>query len=255
MAGGAAFLASLTILFLSAFDAANGADQPTCPTNTSIDMGNARLPLPSKSLSLWLRNRSPGLEFSLGPTGLISLSYNGQELIFKPGGPELSKKPKFKDADGTIFRPSDEATVVGEGDTVTQTFSWGSVQARFAADASRLTIHLTVENTSQAELQTLDLRLTALRFSQTPTCAVMEGGMWGKGGVSKLGSRAVQAGGNKSPAVIAIQSPVMVVYFCGDTSDEDATLGIPNSLGGAIRRAFPLVTCTLVPFHLAASAG
>jgi hypothetical protein len=117
----------------------------------------------------------------------------------------------------------------------------GSIQARFSADPSRLTIHLTVENPSPAELQSLDLRLTALRFPQTPTCAVMDGGMWGKGGVSKLGSRSVQAGGNKSPAVIAIQSPVTVMYFCGDSSGEDVTLGIPNSRGGAIRRALPLV--------------
>jgi hypothetical protein len=65
--------------------------------------------------------------------------------------------------------------------------------------------------------------------------------MWGKGGVSKLGNRAVRAGGNKSPAVIAIQSPVTVMFFCGDTYGEDVTLGIPNSMGGAIKRAFPLV--------------
>jgi hypothetical protein len=237
-----ALLAAPIILFVSAFGAEN-ADQPTSSiANTSIDLDNASV-APSIEVPVSMASKpSQGLKFSLGPTGLVSLRYNGQELIFKPGGPELSDKPKFKDADGMIFRPSDEATAVGDGDTVTQTCSWGSIQARFSAAASRLTIHLTVENTSRAELQSLDLRLTALRFPQTPTCAVMEGGMWGKGGVSRLGSRAVQAGGNNSPAVIAIQSPVMVMYFCGDTSGEDATLGIPNSLGGAIRRAFPLVT-------------
>jgi hypothetical protein len=243
MTRGTAFLAAPIILFLSAFDAESGADQPISPiANTSIDLDNASV-APSIEVPVSMASKpSQGLELSLGPTGLASLRYKGQELIFKPGGLELSNKPKFKEGDGTIFRPSDEARVVAEGDNVTQTFSWGSIQARFSADPSRLTIHLTVENPSPVELQSLDLRLTALRFPETPTCAVMDGGMWGKGcGVSKLDSRSVQAGGNKFPAVVAIQSPVMVMYFCGDTSGEDVTLGIPNSMGGAIRRAFPLV--------------
>jgi hypothetical protein len=131
MRRGAALLAAPTILFLSAFDAKNGADQPISPrANTSIGMDKVRVTASTGAASMASKPKK-GLEFSLGPTGLVSLRYNDQELIFKPGGLELSNKPKFKEGDGTIFRPSDEATVVAEGDNVTQTFSWGASKRAF----------------------------------------------------------------------------------------------------------------------------
>jgi hypothetical protein len=132
MTRGTAFLAAPIILFLSAFDAESGADQPISPiANTSIDLDNASV-APSIEVPVSMASEpSQGLEFSVGPTGLASLRYNGQELIFKPGGLELSNKPKFKEGGGTIFRPSDEATVVAEGDNVTQTFSWGASKRAF----------------------------------------------------------------------------------------------------------------------------
>ena len=100
------------------------------------------------------------------------------------------------------------------GNSVTQTFSWGRIRAVYFGDSSRLTIGLTVENTSSEDLQSLEIQLAVLKFPETPTGAVMDVGMWGNGGVSKLGGYPMKAGGKNSPPVLAIQSPVALMHFC-----------------------------------------
>jgi hypothetical protein len=193
MAGGAAFLASLTILLLSAVDAQDGTNEPIAAlTNTSTGTGNAAVPTSFEASACVAPKPEKGFEFSHGPKGLGSLKYNGESLHFKSGGVELFNQPKFRKADGTVYNPSEKPTVHDDGHTVTQTFSWGRIQARYSGNASRLTIHLLVENSSNEELQSLELRLAMLKFPETPTGAIMDVGMWGNGGVSNLGSHPVR---------------------------------------------------------------
>ena len=195
-----------------------------------------------KRLRTRLRIELEGLKFTLGATGLTSLKYNGEELLFKQfGGVDLCKRPKFTKADGTIDITDEKAKVQGNGNSVMQTFSWGRIQARYAGDPSCLTIRLAIENTSNGDLQSLELRLAVLKFPERPTCAVVDVWMWGNGGVSKLGGHPIKAGGKNYPPVIAIQSPMALMHFVGDTRDEDAGLGIPFSADGVTSRVFPFL--------------
>jgi hypothetical protein len=188
-------------------------------------------------------NPREGLKFTQGATGLTSLKYNGEELLLKDCG-ELdlfNGTPKFERADGTLYTSNEPGTVKSDGNTVTQTFSWGRIQARYSGDPSRLTIRLLIENKSNELLRSLELRLAVLKFPERPTAAVVDVGMWGKGGLSKLGSHPIKAGGKNYPSVVAIQSPVALMHFCGDTRDENAGLGIPFSADGTTSRVFPFV--------------
>jgi hypothetical protein len=232
-AGVLALPAALTVLFLCA---SNAQDAPR-------DVAHAAPSAVVEAPPYAAPNPGEGLKFTQGPEGLSSLKYNGEELLFKHfGGVDLfNSTPKFAKADGTVYTNTEKATVDGDGETVTQAFSWGRIQARYFGDPSRLTIRLMVENTSNEEIQSLELRLAVLKFPETPTGAVIDVGMWGNGGVGKLGSYPTKAGGKKSPPVVAIQSPVALMHFCRDTNDEAAGLGIPFSADGITRCALPFV--------------
>ena len=43
----------------------------------------------------------------------------------------------------------------------------------------------------------------------------------------------MKAGGKNYPAVVAIQSPMALMHFCGDTSGEDAGLGAETGVFAA----------------------
>ena len=227
---GVAILVSLTLSFLSSSSAED-----------AISIAQAR-PYAAP-------NPGAGLEFTQGVKGLTSLKYNGEELLYMHfGGVDLFKRPKFINA----VRTTDEKpAVLNDGNFVLQTFSWGQIRTEYVGDPSRLTIRLVVENTSNEDLQSLELRLAVLKFPERPIGAVMDVGMWGNGGVCKLGSYPMKAGDKESPAVLAIQSPVALIHFCRDTNDEDAGLGVPHGIPFPLRRptsadgtmncAFPLV--------------
>ena len=188
------------------------------------------------------QNPGNGLRFTQGAKGLTSLKYNGEELLFKDfGGVRIFAGPKFTKARGTVYSTNEKPTWLSDGNTITQTFSWGRIRAEYVDDASRLTIRLAIKNTSSEDLRSLELKLAVLKFPETPTGAVIDVGMWGNGGVSELGSYPMNAGGKDTPPIVAVQSPVALINFCQDTNDYDSGLGIPFSADGPRRRAFPFV--------------
>ena len=230
------------VLFLSTSDAQDTSKKPTSAfTKTSKESVHAPLPAAEESSHV-TPNPEDGLKFTRGAKGLTSLKYNGEELLFKHfGGVSIFTGPKFRKARGTVSSTNEKAEVRDDIDAVTQTFSWGSIEARYFGGASRLTIRLVVKNTSSKDLQSLELQLAVLKFPETPTGAVIDVGMWGNGGVSKLGSSPMNAGGKDTPPIVAVQSSVALIHFCQDTNDYDSGLGIPFSADGPRRRAFPFV--------------
>jgi hypothetical protein len=220
---GLAFLTPLTLLFLSVSSAEDAPNMAQASPYSAPNPG-------------------AGLKFTQGGKGLTSLKYDGEELLYKHfGSVDLFKRPSFTKTEGPVDSINEKATALSEGNAVTQTFSWGRIRTVYLGDFSRLTMALTVENTSGEDLQSLELQLAVLKFPEIPTGAVIDVGMWGNGGVSKLGSYPMKAGGKNSPPVLALQSPVALMHFCQDTNDDDAHVGIPFSVDGAVSRAFPFV--------------
>ncbi len=162
-----------------------------------------------------------GLKVELGPKGLASLKYNGEELLLGPnyGAVELFNHPKMFKPDGTAYDAVSQPSLVTRQDnTITQVFPWGRLITTYGLESARLNLNVVVENTSTDELRT-SLRLAALKFPVTPNAAVVDVGMWGNGGNAKLGAYPMGASASSFPPVMAIQSAVAQLHFCLDPND------------------------------------
>jgi hypothetical protein len=129
MTRGALSWPSLTNLFLSAVNAADGTHQPISGlANTSTGTPNTAVAASTNLSACAALKMKEGLKFSVGPKGLVSLRYNGQELIFKQRAPNYPTSRNLRKPTERYFNQAMKRPVVGECNTVTQTFSWGSVK-------------------------------------------------------------------------------------------------------------------------------
>ena len=127
---------------------------------------------------------APNVTVSFGRSGLSSLRYGGQELLWvNPdaeangafnGGVFWVSRVTLRGADGKDVSldgggPSKVVTDAAGG-TVTRTFAWGRVRGRFAPSGHRLGLMLTVTDTSPDKtIQSIVIQPFWFKFPQKPT--------------------------------------------------------------------------------------
>jgi hypothetical protein len=227
------FLSLFVLLLFSGGRPANSQSQDNQPTTPPIGQSP-----PAK----------PGLDFSVGPRGLTSLSFNGQSLLVSPESGELQpQKSVFRAVlDGLIPRSSSPSAMPNEKtDTIGLTYRWGRVSCAYAKQQDRLTMKLEVSNASSEPLNEFSLRLMELNFPRVPNGGTLEAGMFG------FGFKGPEWPLNQWPASIpSVADPLFsvpivradfgtgVVYFCSD--DLECSVGIPHTANPEGTR-YPLV--------------
>jgi len=114
---------------------------------------------------------STSVQFTMGATGLTSLTWNGQEFLF-PGGNTPSVVNAFSvDAAGNTkgLKTSPNSTVTdGQAGTVTQTFDWGSILTQYQALEDKLAINVTIQNAGPGTIYRYWIYPLAFTFPATP---------------------------------------------------------------------------------------
>ena len=114
---------------------------------------------------------STSVQFTMGPTGLSSLTWNGQEFLF-PGGNTPSVVNMFSvDAAGNSkgLKTSPTSTVTdGQAGTVTQTFDWGSIITQYQALEDKLAVNVTIQNAGPGTIYRYWIYPLAFNFPATP---------------------------------------------------------------------------------------
>jgi hypothetical protein len=190
-----------------------------------------------------------GLDFSVGPRGLDSLSYNGQSLLGSSQSGELQPwKSVFRAALDILFpaasSPASELTK--RADTVDLTYPWGRVSCTYGKQGDKITMRIAVSNAGAKEIDQLSLRLMELNFAGFPKGGTLEAGMFG------FGFRGPEWSLHQGPASIpSVADPRFVVpivlldygtgalNFCSD--DLECSVDLPRSPAGT---GYPfVVTC------------
>jgi hypothetical protein len=182
-----------------------------------------------------------GLKVRIGSKGLESVKYDGKELLIAGYGMvELFNHPKLFKADGTSDAAASQPdSVTREGDTITQVFPWGKISTTYGLKDTRLTMKVVVENSSPDELRA-SLRLLGIKFPATPDASVVDVGMWGNGGIGKMGLSPLGVNAKSSPPVIATKSPIAAMDYCIDDSEGIGSISIPFALDGKAALQFPV---------------
>jgi len=114
-------------------------------------------------------NLTSGVTFQMGPTGLTSLKWNNQEYLYKgvttPSVAQLSLANPTGYSAPTI--PT-QTTAYPQNASVTQTYSWGSATTQYRATGNKLTMTVTVHNTSSQTIKRYWMFPLAIQFPATP---------------------------------------------------------------------------------------
>jgi hypothetical protein len=224
-----------------------GIFAPTCSTNAQLQGAQAmpspiRQPTPAKQ----------GLDFSVGPRGLDSLSYNGQSLLVLPASGELQpQKSVFRAVLDAILPRS--ASQVGtpkkKVDTVDLSYPWGRLSCAYGKQDDKIAMRIEVSNTSSEPLKEFSLRLMELTFSSVPHGGTLEAGMFGFG--FKGPDWPLHQGPASIPSVADPQFVVPIVQmdyrtgslnFCSD--DLECSVDVPQSTNATTGTSYPFViTC------------
>lgn len=112
-----------------------------------------------------------GIEFTMGAAGLATLTWNGADILFEGGNAPavIEMYGRAGDRSGASWMGNAPLAVTASGDTVMQTFDWGTVTTRYqtAADCehdNRLYVTVVIENTSDVTLYRYWLYPLALDF-------------------------------------------------------------------------------------------
>ena len=158
--------------------------------------------LPSLAVPVEATNK---LEIALNNNGLQCLSYGGQTFLHHPSDGALSpfaRTPIFQH--GQEARMDDSAprsqTLDAETATVTHRYAWGLVSATYDAHDKRLDITMTVTNTTDDLLSSIDLQVARLNYPQAPK-------------VSFVGQDPTIFNGGSGAANAAQRPPVVLVDY------------------------------------------
>ncbi len=175
---------------------------------------------------------------------VTSLRVAGRDLLAPrfPGGPEpFAHTPVFTGPDGGTRTDASRGRLTVEGGTAVRTFPWGAIRSAASVEDGRLVLRLEVENASPEPLASLALRWLALRFPAAPGAAVVDTGMWGNGGVGKLGTQGFVARSATMPPVVALRTEEAQLFLCADDAEAGCGVGVPHALDPGERRIAPLV--------------
>jgi len=193
----------------------------------------ALTPLPAQA--------APGVTIAFGGSGLSSLRYGGQELLWVnpasgangafSGGAFWVSRVMLRGADGkdTIIDgggPSQVSTDAAGG-TVTRTFAWGRVQGRFAPSGDRLGLALTVTNTSSTStIRSINLQPLWLKLPQKPTEYAQEYPM--------------MTASRDEPGVVSASYGAGMLALCNEDFTRPLLVGFPFALDRPTDTEFPL---------------
>jgi hypothetical protein len=210
---------------------------------------------PGQTTALPAGQSSPakrGLDFSVGPRGLDSLSYNGQSLLHSAQNGELRPwKSVFRAMlDTLLWRSSSPvARPNTQADTVDLSYSWGHISCAYGKQDDRITMRIELSNDTAEPVSELSLRLMELTFPSVPDGGTLEAGMFGYG----------YKGPNWPlhqfpPSIPSVADPRFVVpivavdygtgglNFCSD--DLECSVEVPYSTNLLTRTSYPFViTC------------
>lgn len=176
-----------------------------------------------------------------GGSGLTSLRYGGQELLWLnpgdathgafDGGAFWVSRVTPRGADGK------EVTMNGGGPsrvfvdaahrTVTRTFAWGSVRGRFAPAASHLGMTLTVTNAASGmTIQAITLQPLWLRFSQKPREYAQE--------------YAMLSPSRDAPGIVTANFGTGTLALCNEDVRQPLLIGFPGAQDKPTDTIFPL---------------
>jgi hypothetical protein len=115
------------------------------------------------------------LTFTMGDTGLSSLQYNGQEMLYAAGNCPYVVDMYGHGPFGTGGERQNQwlgnqpLQVSTTPDTVTMNFDWGNIIVWHAVDGDRLVLHVTIENTTgNMTFDRYRLFYLALKYPQIP---------------------------------------------------------------------------------------
>ena len=125
-----------------------------------------------------------GLDFSVGPQGLDSLSFNGQPLLVSPESGELQPQKSVFRAVLDVLLPrslSPSATPNKNTDTIDLSYPWGRISCAYRKQDDRLTMSIEVSNTSAKAVHEFSVPLMEMNFPRVPGGGPLEAGMFGFG--------------------------------------------------------------------------
>jgi hypothetical protein len=192
------------------------------------------------------------LNFSVGPRGLASLSFNGQSLLVSPESGELQPQQSVFRAvlDALLPRSSLRvATPNKQADTIDLSYPWGRISCAYGKQDDRITMRIEVSNAGSAPLNEFSVRLMELNFPRVPDGGTLEAGMFG------FGFKGPEWPLNRwPPSIPSTADPRFVVpivradfwtgalNFCSD--DLEASVAIPHTTNPPDATRYPLViTC------------
>jgi hypothetical protein len=110
----------------------------------------------------------------MGAKGLASLTWNGHEfLLAGSGAPSVVQMYGRGDGEAALWMGTSVAGVTATEDSVTQTFTWGTVTTAYRAGCpdNRLTVTVTIENASDVTLYRYWLYPFGINFPAMPANA------------------------------------------------------------------------------------
>src|SRR6266404_1789169 len=193
-----------------------------------------------------------GLDFSVGPRGLDSLSFNGQSLLASPESGELQpQKSVFRAVlDALLPRSSSPvATPNKPADTIDLNYRWGRISCAYGKQGDKLTMRIEVSNTSSEPLDEFSVRLMELNFPRVPDGGSLEAGMFGfgfKGPEWPLNSWPPSIPSAADPRfvvpIVRANFGTGALNFCSD--DLGCSVDVPDSTNSPARTSYPFViTC------------
>jgi hypothetical protein len=219
----------------------------TCPANAQSQSGQATT-TPARQYPAAKR----GLDFSVGPRGLDSLSYNGQSLLRSAQDGELQpQKSVFRAVlDALLSRsPSPVTTPNKRADTIELNYSWGGISCAYGKRGDKLTMRIEVSNSSAEPLNEFSVRLIELNFPSAPKGGTLEAGMFGfgfKGPEWPLHSYPPSIPSVADPRsvvpIVRVDYGTGALNFCSD--DLDCSVDVRYSTNSTARTSYPFViTC------------
>jgi hypothetical protein len=125
-----------------------------------------------------------GLDFSIGPRGLDSLSYDGQSLLRSAQNGELQPWKSVSRAilDTLLSRSSSPvATAEKQANTIDLSYPWGRISCAYGKQDDKMTMRLEISNSRAEPVDEFSLRLMELSLPSVPDGGTLEAGMFGFG--------------------------------------------------------------------------
>jgi hypothetical protein len=229
---------------LSSFFLAIAAVSAFADTN-SVDAESQR----ARSQVLQSPAPKQGLDFSVGTSGLTSLSFNGQSLLLSPEGGELQPwKSAFRAALDSLFPPASSSipAPAKRPDTIDLIYPWGRVSCTYGKQGDKIAMRIEALNTTSKPVNEFSVRLMELSFPRVPDGGTLEAGMFGFG--FKGPEWQIHRGPDSIPSVadprfvvpiITLDYGTGALNFCSD--DLECAVDLPRF---PVKTSYPLViTC------------